>query len=97
MSNLMDEAIEALRHVRSDEQDEVARAVMQVVHARPSVGVYVPDAEEDAEMAESEFQAERREFATDEEVRAVWATYACEATADPARAPTARAGAGLYR
>ena len=75
MTNLMEDAIEALRHVPADQQDEIARVVMQVAGVQPPFGLYVPDPIEAAELDESVAAADRGEFATDEEVRAIWAKH----------------------
>ena len=44
MSDLMDEAIDALRLVSPDQRDEIARKVLQV-DGVPANAVYVPDVE----------------------------------------------------
>ncbi len=75
MSDLMDEALDALRHVPAERRDEIARAVLQVVGSPLMGGVYAPDDEEAAELAESEAAANRGEFAPDDEVRAIWAKH----------------------
>ena len=75
MTDLMEEAIKALRHVPVDQQDEVARVVMRFAGAPASTGAYVPDAIEAAELDESAAAADRGEFATDEQVRAIWAKH----------------------
>ena len=75
MSDLMEEAIEALRHVPADQRDEIARVVLQAAGIPSPAAVYVPDPEEAAELAESEAAADRGEFATDDEVRAIWAKH----------------------
>lgn len=73
MTTLMDKAIDALRHVPSDAQDDLARLVLQLTgNEQPP---YVCTPEEDAELAVSEAEADRGEFATDEQVRAIWAKH----------------------
>ena len=74
VTNSMEQAISALRHVPADQQDEIARVVMRYAGIRPPYAVYVPDPEA-AELAESEAAADRGEFATDDQVRAIWAKY----------------------
>ena len=54
-------------------QDEVARLLLQFIGEEQPVIQLTP--EEVASFAESRAQAARREFATDQQVRAVWATY----------------------
>lgn len=74
MTKLMDEAIESLRHkVPPELQDDVARAVMELVGTDQAAYELTP--EEEAELAESEAEADRGEFATDEQVRAIWAKH----------------------
>lgn len=89
VTKLMEQAISALRHVPADQQDEVARVVMQFAGIRPPYALYVPDPEEAAELAESEAAADRGEFATDDQVRAIWAKYGCEAASNVAGNPPA--------
>ncbi len=73
MTKLMDEAIDALRHVPAEQQDEIALLVLRLAGGEPAI--YVLSAEEEADIAESDAAAQRGEFATDEEVRAIWAKY----------------------
>ena len=70
----MDESIDALRLVSPDQRDEIARKVLQV-DGVPANAVYVPEFEEAAELDESEAAADRGEFATEAEVRAIWAKH----------------------
>ena len=74
MTKLLDEAVEAVRRLPSTEQDDIARAIMQLAgsDAAPAV-VLSPD--ERKAIARSKAAARRGEFATDEQVRAVWAKY----------------------
>ncbi len=73
MTKLLDEAIEALRHVPMEHQDEIARVVMQLAGKEQPVYTLTP--EEDADLAESDAAAERGEFATDEQMKAIWAKH----------------------
>lgn len=73
MTDLMEKAIEALRRVPDRRQDDLALVVMEL--AAGSAQVYRLSPEEEADLAQSEAEAARGEFATDEEVRAVWAKY----------------------
>ena len=73
MTKLMDEAIDALRHVPMEQQDEIARVVMQLAGLEQPV--YELTAEEDADLAASDAAAARDEFATDEQMRAIWAKH----------------------
>ncbi len=74
MTKLMEEAIESLRRdVPPEYQDDVARAVMQLTGKDQSVYKLTP--EEEADLDEADAEIARGEFATDEEVRAVWAKH----------------------
>lgn len=72
MTKLLDEAVEAVRRLSPDEQDDIARALLQL--AGSEVDNPIPLATEEREaIARSKAAAQRGDFATDEEVRAVWA------------------------
>ncbi len=73
MTKLLDEAIDALRHVPMEHQDEIARVVMQLAGKEQPVYMLTP--EEDADLAELDAAAERGEFATDEQMKAIWAKH----------------------
>ena len=74
MTKLLESALEAVRLLPPDDQDEIARVIMQL--ARPDVPAPVPlSPEERAAIARSKAAAARGEFATDEQVRAVWAKH----------------------
>jgi hypothetical protein len=72
MTKLLEQAVEAARKLSPEEQDDIARAIMQLA----GQGDMVPliDDERTA-IARSKAAAARGEFATDEEVRAVWAKH----------------------
>ena len=74
MNDLMEEAIDALRQVPSDLQDDLARLVLHLAGKEQLAYVCTP--EEEAELAVSEAEADRGEFATDDQVRAIWAKHA---------------------
>ncbi len=74
MTKLMDEAIESLRcDVPLEYQDEIARAVMQLTGKGQPVYTLTP--EEKADLDEADAEIERGEFATDADVRAMWAKH----------------------
>lgn len=74
MTKLMDEAIDSLRRdVPAEYQDEIARAVMQLTGKDQSVYKLTP--EEEADLDEADAEIARGEFATDEQVRAMWAKH----------------------
>lgn len=73
MTELLNRAVETVRALPPEVQDELARVLLQL--AGEDQPVYVMTPEEEASFAESLAQADRGEFATDEQVRAVWAKH----------------------
>jgi hypothetical protein len=74
MTKLLDEAVEAVRRLPSRDQDDIARAMIQLAGADLAPPVIL-SAEEREVIARSKAAANRGEFATDEQVRAVWAKH----------------------
>ena len=74
MTKLLDEAMEAVRRLPSDDQDDIARAIMQLAGADHLAPIILSPEEREA-IARSKAAASRGEFATDEQVRAVWAKH----------------------
>lgn len=74
MTKLLEQAVEAARTLPPDMQDEIARLVLQLAGAddEPPVGL-LPD--ERAGIERSKAAAARGEFATDADVRRVWAKH----------------------
>ncbi len=73
MTTLFDHAVEAARSLPSSTQDDVARLLLQLAgEEQPAIEM---SDEEMATFAESMAQADRGEFAPEEQVRAVWAKY----------------------
>jgi hypothetical protein len=75
MTKLLDEAVTAVRRLPPEMQDEIARAMLALATPEDSSEVYILTPEERVAIAESREAAERGEFATDDEVRAVWAKF----------------------
>jgi hypothetical protein len=73
MTKLLDRAIETARGLPPEMQDDIARVVLQLAGTTEGVMVLTP--EEKDSLAKSRAEAQRREFATDEEVRATWAKH----------------------
>jgi hypothetical protein len=71
MTKLLDQALAAARRLPPEAQDDIARAVLRLAGADDEAPVPLA-AEEAAAIAASKAAAARDEFATDEEVRAVW-------------------------
>ena len=74
MTKLLDDAVAVVRQLPSDNQDEIARAILQLAGADLSEPIPL-SSEELAAIARSKAAADRDEFATDEEVRTVWAKH----------------------
>jgi hypothetical protein len=74
MTKLLEQAIEAARKLSPDEQDDIARAIMQLTGHIDAMPVSLTPEERSA-IARSKDAAARGEFATDDEVRAVWAKH----------------------
>jgi predicted transcriptional regulator len=74
MTKLLDQAIEAARRLSPDEQDDIARAILQLTGADEASPVPLTPDERHA-IAESKAAAARGEFATEDEVRAVWSKH----------------------
>ena len=73
MTELLEHAVEVLRNLSPDMQDSLARMVLQIVgEEQPAIRL---SPEEEASFDESLSQEERGEFATDEEVEAIWAKH----------------------
>lgn len=73
MTKLLEKAVEAARALSPEVQDDIARVVLKLAGSdQPSL---LLTEEEKASFAESRGEAARREFATDEQVRAIWAKY----------------------
>ena len=72
MTKLLDQALEAARGLPPDAQDDIARVVLRLAGTDDEAApVTLTQAERDA-IAISKTPAARGEFATDEQVRAVW-------------------------
>ncbi len=74
MTKLLDQALEAARALPSDAQDEIAYVVLRLTGADDEPPVPLT-ADEQAAVTASKAAAERGEFASDEQVRAVWAKH----------------------
>jgi hypothetical protein len=73
MTKLLEQAVETVRGLPPEMQDELARMLLQLAgEDQPEL---LLSAEEAASFDESLDQADRGEFATDEQVRAIWAKH----------------------
>ena len=73
MTKLLDQAVETARNLPADVQDDIARIVLSLAGEEREI-ITLNKAEE-ASIALSQSQAKRREFATDEQVRAIWSKH----------------------
>jgi hypothetical protein len=74
MTKLLDQALEAARNLPADAQDDIARVVLRLLGADDEPPVALTP-EEQAAITASKAAATRGEFATEEQVRAVWAKH----------------------
>ena len=73
MTRLLEQAVEAVSALPDDAQDDLARIILQLAGIDQPPDELTP--EEAADIDASLAEAERGAFATDEEVRAVWAKH----------------------
>jgi predicted transcriptional regulator len=73
MTKLLDRALEAVRALAPDAQDDIARVVLALADSEAMPIPLSPA--ESAAITNSKAAAARGEFATDDEVRAVWAKH----------------------
>jgi hypothetical protein len=74
MTKLFDRAVESVRKLPPEAQDEIGRLVLQLAgdEAPPPVQL---TPEEATSFDESFAEAERRQFATEQEIQAIWAKH----------------------
>ncbi|MBV9757353.1 MAG: hypothetical protein JO047_09900 [Alphaproteobacteria bacterium] len=72
MTALLDQAVEAARKLPPAAQDDIARLVLRLVGTADEQPPVQLSPEERAAISASKSAAAREEFATDEQVRAVW-------------------------
>ncbi len=70
---LLDQALEAARHLSPSDQDEIARVILQLAGSNPSP--HALTSEERAAIARSKAAAARGDFASDQDIEAVWAKH----------------------
>jgi hypothetical protein len=96
MTTLLDRAMEAARGLSPELQDEVARPVLKIADGEGAPVALT--AEQRAAIAASRAAAAHEEFATDDDVRAVWAKHnAVIASPRKARAWRSRGTQGAPR
>jgi ABC-type uncharacterized transport system involved in gliding motility auxiliary subunit len=73
MTELLERAVKATRNLPATLQDDIARVMLALAgEEQPVVQL---TAEEELSFSESLAQAADREFATDEQIRAIWAKH----------------------
>jgi hypothetical protein len=73
VTKLLERAVATVRSLPPERQDDLARVLLQLAGDDQPAIELTP--EEAASFDESLAQAERGEFATDEQVRAIWSKY----------------------
>ena len=73
MTKLLEHAVETLRALPPETQDSLARMLLQFVGE--DLPAFQLTAEEESSFDESLAQEHRGEFATEEQVRAIWAKH----------------------
>jgi hypothetical protein len=73
MTELLERAVQTLRGLTPETQDALARILLQL--AGEDLTIVRLSADEEASFEISFSQAERGEFATDDEIRAIWAKH----------------------
>ena len=73
MTRLLEQAVAAVRSLPDDVQDDLARMLPQLAGVEQPL--YELSPEEAADIDASMAEAERGEFATEDEVRALWAKH----------------------
>jgi predicted transcriptional regulator len=74
MTELLEMAVAEIRKLPPEKQDQAARAIFDVVHGAEE-DVYVLSEEEEAAIDVALEQVERGEYATEEDVAAIFAKY----------------------
>jgi len=73
MTRLLGQAVAAVAELPDEQQDALARVLLQLAgHEQPP---YLLTPEEEADLDASTAAEARGEFATDEDIRAIWAKH----------------------
>ncbi|WP_407519704.1 hypothetical protein [Methylobacterium oryzisoli] len=73
MTDLLEKAVATARGLPPEMQDDIARMVLAFVG--DDLSIYRLTPEEEADLDASDAEAARGEFATDEQMRALWAKH----------------------
>jgi predicted transcriptional regulator len=74
MTKLLDKAVAAARELSSEEQDEIARTIFEMLDEVKAEPLVLTEAE-NAAIDRSLLYADRGEFVSDEDVRSIFAKY----------------------
>ncbi len=74
MTRLLDQALDMVRQLPAADQDDIARAILRLAGGDDAEPVPLTS-DERAAIRRSKEAAERGEFATDQQVAAVWAKH----------------------
>jgi hypothetical protein len=73
MTRLLEKAVDTVRRLPDDQQDELAAILLQLAGVdQPPLALTT---EEEADLDASLAEAERGEFASDDEVKAIWTKH----------------------
>jgi hypothetical protein len=75
MTKLLDQALEVVRDLPPDAQDDIARVVLRLAGRDDEASPVPLSSDERAAIATSKAAAGRGEFATDQQVREVWSKH----------------------
>ena len=75
MTRLLEHAMAAANTLPADAQDDIARVILRLTGADDEMAPVPLSPDERAAIEASKAAATRGEFATDEQVRAVWARH----------------------
>jgi hypothetical protein len=73
MTELFEKAIRTARALPPEFQDDIARIVLSLADA--DVAMFKLSADEEASFARSRSEAARKQFATDQDVDAIWSKH----------------------
>ena len=75
MTHLLEHAIAAANRLPSNVQDDIARVILRLTGADDAAGFEPLSPDERAAIEASKAAGSRGEFATDDQVRAIWAKH----------------------
>ncbi|QDY99132.1 hypothetical protein FQ775_01390 [Nitratireductor mangrovi] len=76
MTKLLEQVFEEAKRLPPEKQDELARAIINIMSGRSDDDVYVLSEAERAAIEVARRQVARGEFASEEEIEALFKTYA---------------------